>query len=149
MVTLTMLRGLPKPAHFNQSKLDLEHIDDDIIYADTQLSLDENFPPTAISTLNERKHQRPMMQSRHIVGDLQAYERSTYKGHLNCHAKQDIVRKYLFQNGSSGRTSDGSSAAAAQLVARKNYRIDGEYEVEVCETKSRILSCESLQCVIN
>ena len=87
-------------------------------------------------------------QPQHVIGDMQAFERSIYEGRSNFRTEQDVARKYLFDNGSSGgrRVSDGSSATAAQLVARKNCRIDGEYEVEVgCEReKTRIPSMRTL-----
>ena len=85
-------------------------------------------------------------QPRHVVGDMRAFERSIYEGRSNFHMEQDVARKYHFEDGSSGRRASDSSTAATQLVARKNCRIEGEYEVEVRERqKPRIPSvCNSM-----
>ena len=79
------------------------------------------------------QHDIVVGQPQHVVGDMQAFERSIYEGRSNFRTEQDVARKYLFDNGSSDgkRVSDGSGPTDAQLVARKNCRIDGEYEVEV------------------
>ena len=130
VVTLTMLRGLPKPAHLNQAKLDLEHI-----YDDMSCSQDENLPSTAISTLAARKHQCPKMQSCDMIENLPAFERSTYKGHMNYRMKQDRARKHMFENAKRVSSGSNTSTTAMQRVARKKCWIEGEYEVEVCDIK--------------
>ena len=80
------------------------------------------------------QHDIVVGQPPHVVGDMQAFERSIYEGRSNFRTEQDVARKYLFNNGSSDgkRANDDGSTTAEQLVARKNCRIDGEYEVEVC-----------------
>ncbi len=79
------------------------------------------------------QHDIVVGQPQHVIGDMQAFERSIYEGRSNFRTEQDVARKYIFDNGSSDgkRMSDDGSTAASQLVARKNCRIDGEYEVEV------------------
>lgn len=78
------------------------------------------------------QHDVVVGQPQHVVGDMRAFERSIYEGRSNFRTEQDVARKYHFEEGSSGRrASDSGSPAAAQLVARKNCRIEGEYEVEV------------------
>ena len=78
------------------------------------------------------QHDLVVGQPQHVIGDMQAFERSIYEGRSNFRTEQDVARKYLFDNGSGdGDGKRMSDDAAAQLVARKNCRIDGEYEVEV------------------
>ena len=82
------------------------------------------------------QHDIVVGQPHHVVGDMRAFERSIYEGRSNCRTEHDVAKKYLLENGRR-RVSDST---AAQPVVRKNCRIEGDYEVEVSETKTRIPS---------
>ena len=77
-VSLTVLRGFPKPAHITRTKSDQEHIYDEILYADALSQQDENFPPVmsaALSALQARRHRLPMMDDQPMRSSKAAHKR--------------------------------------------------------------------------
>lgn len=77
-MSLTVLRGFPKPAHLSRTKSDQEHIYDEILYADALSQQDENLPPVmsaALSALNARRHRVPMTEDHSNRSSKAAHKR--------------------------------------------------------------------------
>ena len=95
-------------------------------------SKDSGLSSGSSGTGRHRQDEITGQPNHHVVGDLQAFERSIYERRSG-RADHSVTRKLMFVE--NGRRASESSIPPSM---RRNCRIEGDYEVEV---STRTLSC--------